>query len=85
MRERILNQTEDLNVEQIADVINQGSLSVLAHSRFEKCLRHALRYAERSVKNIVDQHRFIAFKIRCYLREHLIMTETYYLNVLISY
>lgn len=78
-------QTEDLNVEQIADVINQGSISVLAHSRFEECLRHALGYAERSVENIVGQHRCIAFKIRCYLREHPIMMGTYHLNVPISY
>ena len=79
--------------EQTADAINQGSLSLLAQCRFEECLRHAIGFTERSVETVVRQHRIIAFKIRCYLREHPMMMGTYdqveqvsYLvNVRISY
>ncbi len=71
-------QTENLDVEQIADVINQGSLSVLAHVRFKDCLRHAQDCEERSVENLVVQHRCIAFRIRCYLREHPMVRDTYH-------
>lgn len=87
-------QAKDLHVKHIADVINQGTLSLLAHVRFEDCLRHALDYTERSVETLVSQYRCIAFRIRCYLREHPTVTKTYHqveqvshlgLNVPISY
>ena len=87
-------QTEALDVEQIADVINQGSMSLLAESRFEECWRHALGYTEPSVENLVSQHRCIAWRIRSYLHENPMMRETYHQveqvsdlghNILISY
>jgi len=70
-------QTEDLDIEQIANVIRNGSLSLLANVGFEDCLRHALDYKVRSVENLVVQHRCIAFRIRCYLREHPMKTDIY--------
>jgi len=71
-------QTEDLDIEQIANVINHGSLSLLAYVGFEDCFRHALDYKVRSVENLVVQHGCIAFRIRCYLREHPMKRDIYH-------
>ncbi|KAL2049578.1 hypothetical protein ABVK25_010157 [Lepraria finkii] len=68
----------DLDVEKIADVINQGSMSLLADTWFEECWRHALGYTEPSVENLVSQHRCIAWRIRSYLDENPIMRGTYH-------
>lgn len=70
-------QTEGFNVEQIAEAIDRGGLSQLAHVQFEDCLGHALGYTERSVEHVVIQYRCIVFRIRCYIREYPMVAGIY--------
>jgi len=70
-------QMKNVDTEQIADVIEQESLSLLEHVRFEDWLRHSLGYAERSVENLIRGQDCIAIRIPCYLRRYPAMTDTY--------
>ncbi len=66
-----------MDAEQIASRIELESHLLFKNIRVEHCLKHAIGWMERSIKNLFVQHRCFSFKIRCYLREYPMEREKF--------
>ena len=64
------SSTEGLGSQQIASRIDEGSYHFLKHLQFEECWRSAQGHTEPIVDHVVNQHKFIADRIRGYLQQH---------------
>ena len=64
------SSTEGLGSQQIASRIDEGSYHCLKHLQFGECWRSAQGHTEPIVDHVVNQHKFIADRIRGYLQQH---------------